>query len=324
MKADEATFAYGAEVLSKQVESLRDEVQGVHSGQEDIEFIHRARVASRRLRAVLPIFQGIVTPPNSRRWLKHIRKVTQALGAARDVDVQIVSLTTFLLSITQPEQEAGVQRLLVRWRQQRANLQAPVVAAMEDLLHSNVLEEMNIVFHQLAEHPLPYTAALYQHSARSNLACLKVLLHYDGVVSHPEQVDQLHQMRIAAKHLRYTLETFAPLYANQLKPAVQAVKSTQDLLGSLHDGDVWLALLPQFIIDETARTLAYFGDDYPMQELLPGLNAFQADRAAYRAATYQQFAAAWHGWQEENLWQELRETLTRPIFQVRSLYPPIG
>lgn len=322
MKADKATFTYGAGVLDKLVDSLRDEVQGVHSGAEDIEFIHRARVASRRLRAVLPIFDGIASPQKTRRWLKQIRSVTQALGAARDLDVQIVSLTEFLQSIQQPDQQAGAQRLLVRWRQQRESLHSPVTGAMEELLHRDVLEQMHLVFSQLAEQPLPYTAALYQHSARSNLAYLEALLSFEGIVTQPDQIDQLHQMRIAAKRLRYTLETFAPLYANQLKPSVQAVKMIQDLLGNLHDGDVWLALLPQFIADEEARTIAYFGDGQPMQDLLPGIYAFQKDRAASRAAAYQQFTEAWQGWQANDLWQELRDSLTRPLLHPQDIYPP--
>jgi hypothetical protein len=54
-------------------------------------------------------------------------------------------------------------------------------------------------------------------------------------------------MRIAGKHLRYTLEIFAPIYGHALDPHIRAMKNIQDLLGEIHDNDVWISWLPEFI-----------------------------------------------------------------------------
>lgn len=76
---------------------LTSELEGVKYS-DDIEYIHRARVATRRLRAAMPLFEECFTPEDFRRWKKSIKEVTSALGDARDKDVQINLLKGFLVN----------------------------------------------------------------------------------------------------------------------------------------------------------------------------------------------------------------------------------
>lgn len=59
---------------------------------------------------------------------------------------------------------------------------------------------------------------------------------------YPERVRELHDMRIAAKRLRYCFEFFAPCFAD-LGDALKRFKRLQDYLGDLHDCDVWVDYL---------------------------------------------------------------------------------
>lgn len=52
-----------------------------------------------------------------------------------------------------------------------------------------------------------------------------------------------HQLRIAAKRLRYTLELFREFLPEQANDAIKDLKGLQDALGLLHDCDVLLAIL---------------------------------------------------------------------------------
>ena len=54
----------------------------------------------------------------------------------------------------------------------------------------------------------------------------------------PAQVEALHDMRIAAKRLRYILELTAPCFGPYAAKAARQVKDVQDLLGEIHDCDV--------------------------------------------------------------------------------------
>jgi len=59
--------------------------------------------------------------------------------------------------------------------------------------------------------------------------------------SDPDEVVALHDMRIAAKRLRYVLEIVEPCFAAEAPAARRAARQLQALLGDLHDCDVMLA-----------------------------------------------------------------------------------
>ena len=65
---------------------------------------------------------------------------------------------------------------------------------------------------------------------------------YEPVVSNPLATTDLHNMRIAAKRLRYTLELFSVVFADDGKRQIERVKAVQEALGNLHDLDVRIAL----------------------------------------------------------------------------------
>jgi CHAD domain-containing protein len=79
-------------------------------------------------------------------------------------------------------------------------------------------------------------------------------------LDHPEQ---RHDLRKAAKRLRYVLEAFAPLYDRQaLAPARSELRSLQDVLGTVQDSDVHIALLTgaaRRLVDAPPETLLAMG-----------------------------------------------------------------
>ncbi|MEA2374365.1 MAG: hypothetical protein QOD53_828 [Thermoleophilaceae bacterium] len=53
----------------------------------------------------------------------------------------------------------------------------------------------------------------------------------------PENIDQLHDMRIAAKRLRYVLEMGEPVLGEPAATAAKQARKLQDVLGEIHDCD---------------------------------------------------------------------------------------
>ncbi len=76
--------------------------------------------------------------------------------------------------------------------------------------------------------------------ARERLADLYA---YTGYVGSPANIQELHDMRIAAKRLRYTLEIFAHCLPTASVGIAEELANLQDELGTLHDSEVMLALL---------------------------------------------------------------------------------
>jgi CHAD domain-containing protein len=99
----------------------------------------------------------------------------------------------------------------------------------------------------------------------------------------PAAVHTLHDMRIAAKRLRYVLELFAPSFGEYAADAAKQAKKLQDLLGEIHDCDVTrprIAALGDELRAEDARAVRALAGD--AKELDPALVAQAPHRAAYR------------------------------------------
>ena len=301
---------FGASLLMPNLTGLVQEIDGVREGQ-DIEYIHRMRVASRRLRSALPLFGPYIAPKTHKKWLKEIRNITRALGEARDADVQIEHIAAFLQPLTPPER-AGVRRLLLRLRQQRNRLQPQVLKALKRLEKSGVVESMAQklapldIFKDLIDLKDPQLLIMAREAIDNKLTDF---LSYETYIHNPECVAELHAMRIAAKRLRYTTEFFTSLYEDELKPYLKALRVSQELLGSIHDCDVWHEKLPLFIAEERQRTVEYFGHTRPFNRLMPGLEYYRQAREKERQQQYDSFIKQWDAWKQQGLWDKLRSTL---------------
>ena len=69
------------------------------------------------------------------------------------------------------------------------------------------------------------------------------LYSWNEYVDRPYAVRELHNMRISAKRLRYTLEIFEDVLPDECNIARQEIVQLQEELGLLHDSDVMVALL---------------------------------------------------------------------------------
>jgi CHAD domain-containing protein len=321
MKAplEESTCVYGGNGIRTHIRSMRQEIEGVRQA-DDIECIHRMRVASRRLRTGLQIFYDCLPTHKSVVWRKKIRIMARALGTARDADVQIEMLEKVISNLPAPKFRPGVRRLQLRIMQNRTRLQKKVVAALDQLEKSQSLDQLEHAVTPYAEKVgqiYLYTPSLYHLAFTHINKNLQILLSYDEIVYQPEKVEELHAMRIAAKHLRYALETFAPLYPEELKSTLQTLRKIQDALGDIHDSDVWSTMLPQFLKEEEQRTLAYFGSASQMKRLTPGILYFQEEQQKFRQKRYDGFVQDWQHWKADGFWEALQETIRLPFFASR-------
>ncbi len=310
---DESSRLFAAQVLLQKLQALRQEIDGVRAG-KDIEFVHRMRVASRRMRAALAVFTPCLGARQTRKWTKGIRRITRALGEARDADVQLEFLRDFLSTLADRAARTGINRLILRLKQGRSRCQADVCKAMDRLAEAGLLEEMTAQLEQLRDrdmqHRVPATSpALYNLAGAAIAAHLVDLLSHEPSLADPLQIAQHHAMRIAAKHLRYTMEIFEPLYDNALECPLSAAKKCQSALGDIHDCDVWIDRLPQFMEEERQRISEYLGRSGPIKRIAIGIELLRQDRASQRADRFFGFAEYWRQQQSEGLWARLRETV---------------
>lgn len=389
---DEGYRLYGATVLAQLAADMAGESAGVKAG-TDIEYIHRMRVASRRLRAALPLFAGCFPKKEYKHWENEIKQITRSLGRARDLDVQIAFLREYAekqacaalppgtprflpeafriqekqedaapaLPPAEPEpqpkerpglflrikqffagtptvpaepepirprekktpgtdQLSGIECLTLRLMQERTALQPDVVRAVERFEQSKTLPSlqkacMEIIVRGRLDRTETTTTASYNAAYYAiSLAAEQVKL-YAKALADPERVTAHHEMRIAAKKLRYTMETYRGLYGDGLAPAIRMVKDLQDYLGDMHDCDVWIEFLPRFLEKEEETCTAYFGNTDFMAALRPGIAALEENRKAKRAKLHAEANDFWK--KNETQWQALEQNLTKPLLDLR-------
>jgi hypothetical protein len=101
---------------------------------------------------------------------------------------------------------------------------------------------------------------------------LDELCSFMPVAADPGEVRALHDMRIAAKRLRYVLELFASVFGPYAATGAKRAKELQDLLGEIHDCDVTIprieALVGELREHDAGEVSALAGD---ADDLDPGL-----------------------------------------------------
>lgn len=69
--------------------------------------------------------------------------------------------------------------------------------------------------------------------------------HGDRVVQPKTSEAKLHEFRLAAKRIRYTLELFEPLYGAPIRSPIEGIRKVQQVLGQLNDCQASLELLAE-------------------------------------------------------------------------------
>jgi CHAD domain-containing protein len=121
LTADVPYAEAAARIVSVRGEELAEQAEGVlDTG--DIERVHDMRVATRRLRAALEIFEPCFPAKPYGQALGEVKRLADALGERRDRDVAIAALHTFNDQMAAPDRR-GVGSLIERLRgeQERAN-----------------------------------------------------------------------------------------------------------------------------------------------------------------------------------------------------------
>jgi CHAD domain-containing protein len=99
---------------------------------DDIEELHAMRVSSRRLRAAMDAFADVFPKRSFRGYLREVKRITDTLGDARDLDVAIEHLS-MLLPEMEPFDRPGIEGLIDRYEQQRRDEDARIASLFEHL-----------------------------------------------------------------------------------------------------------------------------------------------------------------------------------------------
>lgn len=110
--------AAAARIVSVRAEEVFAHADGVLDLDEP-ENLHDMRVATRRLRAALEICEACFPPKRFRKALKRVKRLADALGERRDLDVEIEFLEDFAETAPEGDRAALAKRIEARRQRQR-------------------------------------------------------------------------------------------------------------------------------------------------------------------------------------------------------------
>jgi len=216
-------------LLRRRLNELERQLPSAING--EIEGIHQARVASRRMREVLPLVVGVAGEHATRGLRRNLRTITRGLGPRRELDVALATLAD--LETSAPEHAAAIATVRTRTTLERERTWPEVERALSSIQVAHLAGRVRDLECGLGS-PAHGASCAARSAARLD-ARIARLNEAVGAVGAVYAAGPLHEVRIALKKFRYALEIAAELGRFRLDGSLKRLKSLQDLLGALHD-----------------------------------------------------------------------------------------
>lgn len=307
-KNDPALLNYCAGIMLPQLRTIQSRAERIIN-RSNIEDIHDIRVASRRVRTCLTIFKDTFPAKKFKNWVKDIKSITNSYGAVRDLDVQIDLLNKVIEGVTDKKLLPGLRRVRLRLKQRRANKQTKTSALTRAIIDSRTIFDMLDWCEKFGNQEIIKSPALFQLGYLNIQSHLDEFLFFEVFIFDPGREKELHQMRIAAKKLRYSLEVFSDLYNHETDFALDIARQSQEILGQIHDADVWINYLSKFIDSEQNKIRNFYGYGSPFSRLSPGIDFLMENRIQERQKLYKRFLNLWRKWKLKESWLNLRKVI---------------
>ncbi len=240
----------GRKVLRFHLARMIAREPGTRVGRDDAE-LHAMRVATRRQRAAWRVFGEAFDRKATARHRVRLREVARDLGAVRDLDVLIGAAEMHRAQL--PAREAAAfDRLIQGWRGQREGAREVLLRELDSGRYRKWVDGYVEFVQAEGAGALP-VGPTQPHRVRDTMPS-RIWAAYEGVRAYEPvlrwaDVTTLHDLRIAAKWLRYTLEFVREALGRDAGPVIEKIVALQDHLGWLHDADVAAALARQYLVE---------------------------------------------------------------------------
>lgn len=248
--ADDRLAEAGRKVLRFHLARMVAREEGTREG-ADNEDLHAMRVATRRQRAAWRVFGDAFDPGRTRKHRRRLREVAGRLGTVRDLDVLIEALEGYRDRQPRVDRQ-GLDRLLAGWREQRGIARDVLVRELDGDGYRRWLDGYVTFAQSEGQAALPVSPT-EPHRVRDTMPS-RIWAAYEGVRAYESvlrwaDVPTLHELRIAGKRLRYTIEFVRDALGPEAGAVIERVVALQDHLGWLNDADIASGLARTFLVE---------------------------------------------------------------------------
>lgn len=204
----------------------------------DPEGVHQLRVSLRKMRTVLIIFKPYIHSKQTKQLANTLKGFAKKLDDARDLDVYLMAnfaeTSTPLSKLASKQREVAYQQMrkLIKSKKFNQCLKKWKKSFKKDLWQKNISKAQR----KALKKPIKPLAIEILETYRKDILALSK--------QHSTLTDEeLHQLRIKFKKLRYAAEFFADFFdSDPMNTFIKQIKTLQDNLGDIHDCYVVKAL----------------------------------------------------------------------------------
>ena len=221
----------------------------------DPEEVHAMRVATRRQRAAWRVFGSAFRPGRTKRYRNGLREIAARLGAVRDLDVLLEAADLYRADFTVTEQRA-IEPLLAEWRTHRDDARVLLIRELDSDGYRRWVDDYRDFVRTEGVSVVPVLPT-QPHRVRDTTAS-RIWTAYEQVRGYEPvlrwaDVETLHELRIAGKWLRYSLEFVREALGDDAAPLIARVTALQDHLGLMNDADVAASMARTFLVEHSGE-----------------------------------------------------------------------
>jgi CHAD domain-containing protein len=223
-------------ILAQQEYRMRANTEGTIQDLDD-EYLHDLRVAVRRARFAVRQFKSILPPEPQAELKEDLKWIGGLLGKVRDLDV--------FLDVLRGELEAiGADDVIRRqiFEHQESERRVPQLE-LKEALRSERYQRLTERLRAPSRNPADEGSRLEESSTVEDFGRRRIRKRAAKVLANTGREErfseeELHQLRIELKGLRYTCEFYRELYPDRLRALIDALVGLQDSLGGHQDAVV--------------------------------------------------------------------------------------
>jgi CHAD domain-containing protein/uncharacterized protein YjbK len=263
---------------------------------KDSEAVHDMRVATRRLRAILPVLESVVSPKKVRLYRKGMQKIAQSLARVRDSDVFIQHVQGYCEELPD-QQQNHIDPLVNALQREREVARTHMLMELDSQHYSKFKRNFSaFITDNAAEWSMDVRICEVAGSriwkCYEELRLFETRIDMDNLIESNDDV--LHTTRIAGKRLRYALELFSDQYEEKVQPVLEPLVALQECLGSIQD----ISVAKTFVATIDGR-----GDEKA------ALDAYVLARTLERSQQIEKFPALWNTMMADSYRRNLMELI---------------
>ena len=202
----------------------------------DTEFLHQYRVNFRKVRSLVNLLKRTLAETDYLNFKERLSKIAGRTNSLRDLDVFLLSKNDYLAMLPESSQ-SGLEALFEKVATQRKKEQRSLSNWLTSKTYKSAIDKLIEDFNLPAKKQTALASQnIYEVASKLIFKRFKKVKLLGQAIDDHTPDDDVHELRIECKKLRYLMEYFSDLYPKEsIKSLIKNLKSLQTILGDFND-----------------------------------------------------------------------------------------